>query len=97
MAAQEEPAWNLLPQCFHRAPQALLVAFSTAPLRWPVRPQLTERQIATENREPGCTANVRNCHEERRLAVCPGAVRKDKTVIRRIGRNVKIASNGYFF
>lgn len=96
MATQKDSAWNLSPYQFHRTPQALLVAFRTAPLRRPVRPQLTERQIAAENRESGHAAGICECDEERRLAVCPGTVGEDEAVIRRIGRNVKVAANGYF-
>jgi hypothetical protein len=45
MAAHEDSAWNLAPQRFNRATQALLVTLGTSPLRWSVGTQLTEQEI----------------------------------------------------
>lgn len=84
MAAQEDAAWSLLSEGFHRAMQALLVTLSTARLRRSVGPQLAERQIAAKYREPGSTAGIRDCHEERRLAVRSSTVGKDKATDRGI-------------
>lgn len=96
MAAQEDAARNLSPQCFYSTPESLLVTFRTNSRRRSVWPQLTKQQLAAENCESGFAEAIRDCDEQRRVAVRSGTVREDYAVPWRTCGDVKIAANGNF-
>jgi hypothetical protein len=74
----------------------MLVPFRTATLWGPVRSQLAEGEIASEDGQPGIAECTRERDEKRRVAVCSRAVRQDEAISIRIGRAVQKASNRYF-
>ena len=74
MAAQKNPAACLAPHRRNRCAQPILILLRTSSRRWPVRPRLAERQIASQHRHARCTECLRQRSQQRRLAVGPGAV-----------------------
>jgi hypothetical protein len=71
----------------------MLVTFGTATLWWPVRSQLAEGEVATEDGQAGIAECTRQRDEKRRVAVCSRAVRQDEAIPSRIGRAVQKPSN----
>jgi hypothetical protein len=57
-------------------------------LRWPVRAQLTEGEIAAEHGQPGVAECIGQRHEKRRAAVCPGSMCQDEAGSSRMDRLV---------
>lgn len=55
--------------------------------------RLTKWQIAAEHRHPDIAEFLRQRDQQRRLAVCPGAVGQDQTSTRGIRRKVQEAAN----
>jgi len=80
MATQEDAARKLSPECFHSTPKSSLVTLRTTSRRRSVWPQLTERQITTENCKSGFAETIRDRDEQRRVAVRPSAVREDDAI-----------------
>ena len=76
--------------------KSLLVTFRTVTLRWPVRSQLAEREVAAEDGQPGGAESTRQRHEKRRVAVGSRAVRQDEAISCRVGRLMQKPSNWYF-
>ena len=96
MTAQKHASRSLSSHGSNCRSKSLLVTFRTVTLRWPVRSQLAEREVAAEDGQPGAAERIRQGHQQGRFAVCPRAVRQDKAILSGIGRNVQKPSNRYF-
>jgi hypothetical protein len=96
MATQKQAARSLSSHGSNCRSESLLVTFRAATLWRPVRSQLAEGKIATEDGQPGGAERTRQRHEERGIAVRSRAVRQDEAIPIRIGRAMQKPSNGYF-
>jgi hypothetical protein len=61
-----------------------------------MRLQLAEGQIKAEDGNSRGAERIRQCHEQRGVAVRSRAVRQDETIIAGNGRAVQVPANGYF-
>jgi hypothetical protein len=95
MATQKHSARNLSLHGSNCCSKSLLVTFRTATLRWPVRSQLAEGQIAAEDGQPGGAERIRERHEKQRVAVRSRAMRQDEEISSRMGRLVQKPSDWY--
>jgi hypothetical protein len=96
MATQKQAARSLSSHGSNCRSESLLVTFRAATLWRPVRSQLAEGKIATEDGQPGGAERTRQRDEERGIAVRSRAVRQDEAIPIRIGRAMQKPSNGYF-
>jgi hypothetical protein len=96
MAAEKHAARSLSSHGGNGRSEALLVTFRIATLWGPVRSQLAEGEIATEDGQTGGAERARERHEKRGIAVRTCAVGQDEAIPTRIEWAVHKSSNGYF-
>jgi hypothetical protein len=74
MTAQQYPAWHLLSHGSKCCAKTFLIAFCASSLWWAVWPHLAERKITAKDNQPRCTEYIRQCNQERSIAVPSGAM-----------------------